>query len=85
MYEPFNVSSMNTYKKKFTVIVKASNITHDICNLLQRALTDILTFFSVPLNPLTSSTSLDPLVEYELFINPFVFVKKLPNQFRHVI
>lgn len=41
----------------------------DPCNLLQRALTDVLAFFSVPLNPLTSSTSLDLLVEYDLFIN----------------
>lgn len=49
----------------------------DISNLLQRALTDILTFFSVPLNPLTSSTSLDLLVEYELFINTLYFTPLL--------
>lgn len=71
MYEPFNVSAMNTYKNSFT----ATNMTHDICNL--PALTDILTFFSVPLNPLTSSTSLDLLVEYELFINTLYFTPLL--------
>lgn len=66
MYEPFNVSAMNTYKCSFIT----TNMTHDICIPLQCAFTDILTFFSVPLNPLTSSASLDLLVEYELFINP---------------
>lgn len=57
----------------------------DICHLLHRALTDILAFFSVPLNPLTSSTSLDLLVEYESFINTFFFMfHTLLLHFRHL-
>lgn len=69
MCGPFNVSAMSTYKYVFT----AMNMTRDICIPLQPALTDILTFFSVPLNPLTSSASLDLLVEYELFIKTLYF------------
>lgn len=41
---------------------------YDMCLPLWLTLTDMLTFFSVPLNPLTSSASLDQLVEYEPFI-----------------
>lgn len=69
MYEPFIVSAMSSYKCGFI----STNVNRDVCIPLQCAFTDILTFFSVPLNPLTSSASLDLLVEYELFINTLYF------------
>lgn len=47
---------------------------YDICIPLRLTFTDMLTFFSVPLNPLTSSASLDQLVEYEPFIKPLYFL-----------
>lgn len=50
-----------------------TSMTYDLCIPLQLTLTDMLTFFSVPLNPLTSSASLDRLVEYEPFINTLYF------------